>query len=105
MSEGPIDDAPTGDPTRGVDAGRPAASVLNALGLLCPLPVIRTQEAVQQLAAGSVLEVVASDPGARHDVRAWCRVHGHDFQHDRPCEDPVCGTDQLHFHLRLRVSD
>lgn len=78
---------------------------LDALGLLCPLPVIRTQDAVRGLAAGTVLEVLATDPGALHDVRAWCRVHGHVYQDDRECRDPACGTDQAHFHLRLRVSD
>lgn len=51
--------------------------VLDARGLLCPLPVIRTQGTVQQLAPGSILEVLASDPGALHDIPAWCRVHGH----------------------------
>lgn len=47
-------------------------------GLLCPLPVIRTQNAVEQLAPGDTLIVLASDPGALHDIPAWCRVHGHE---------------------------
>ena len=52
---------------------------LDARGLLCPLPVIRTQEAVAQLAPGDTLVVLASDPGALHDIPAWCRVHGHEI--------------------------
>lgn len=51
--------------------------VLDARRLLCPLPVIRMQEQVARLAKGDVLEVVCTDPGARHDIPAWCRVHGH----------------------------
>jgi tRNA 2-thiouridine synthesizing protein A len=50
---------------------------LDARGLLCPLPVIRTQERVAALAPGDVLEVTATDPGALADIPAWCRVHGH----------------------------
>jgi tRNA 2-thiouridine synthesizing protein A len=51
---------------------------LDARGLLCPLPVIRTQNAVEQLEPGDTLVVLASDPGALHDIPAWCRVHGHE---------------------------
>ena len=52
--------------------------VLDARHLLCPLPVIRTQNAVARLAPGDTLEVHATDPGVLHDVPAWCRVHGHE---------------------------
>lgn len=51
--------------------------VLDARYLLCPLPVIRTQEAVAGCTPGDTLEVRATDPGALHDIPAWCRVHGH----------------------------
>ncbi|HEX7045446.1 MAG TPA: sulfurtransferase TusA family protein [Burkholderiales bacterium] len=51
--------------------------VLDARYLLCPLPVIRVQNAVARLAPGDILEVRATDPGALHDIPAWCRVHGH----------------------------
>ena len=50
---------------------------LDARGLLCPLPVIRTQDKIRTLGVGDVLEVVATDPGVLHDIPAWCRVHGH----------------------------
>jgi tRNA 2-thiouridine synthesizing protein A len=51
---------------------------LDARHLICPMPVIRTQECIKGLAAGDELEVVATDPGALHDIPAWCRVHGHE---------------------------
>ena len=54
-----------------------SAHQLNARGLLCPLPVIRTQDRIKALADGDTLEVLASDPGTLHDIPAWCRVHGH----------------------------
>jgi tRNA 2-thiouridine synthesizing protein A len=52
---------------------------LDARGLLCPLPVIRTQDKVKGLPPGTVLEIVATDPGVMQDIPAWCRVHGHEL--------------------------
>lgn len=50
---------------------------LDARRLLCPLPVIRVQEKVSGLSSGDVLEVWCTDPGARSDIPAWCRINGH----------------------------
>lgn len=50
---------------------------LNTRRLLCPLPVIRTQDKVKQLQAGDILEVVGTDPGIMQDIPAWCRINGH----------------------------
>jgi tRNA 2-thiouridine synthesizing protein A len=54
-------------------------TILDARRLLCPLPVIRTQDAVQKLEHGQRLRVLCSDPGVIHDIPAWCRVHGHEI--------------------------
>ena len=51
---------------------------LNARNLLCPMPVIRTQDRVAALQPGDELEVVCTDPGALSDIPAWCRIHGHE---------------------------
>ncbi len=69
---------------------------LDARFLLCPLPVIRTQERIAMLAPGDELEVLATDPGALHDIPAWCRIHGHELIDSR--RD---GTD-IHILLRVR---
>ena len=53
--------------------------VVDANGLLCPLPVIRTQDAVKGRQAGERVLVHATDPGTMHDIPAWCRVHGHEL--------------------------
>jgi len=79
------------------------ADCLNALGLLCPMPVIRTQQRVAELGPGTILEVLATDPGAVPDIQSWCRVHGHDYLDDRECCRDGCPTGQAHFHIRLRV--
>jgi len=69
---------------------------LDATGLLCPLPVIRTGERVRALRPGEELIVHASDPGAAHDIPAWCRVHGHEVL--------ACETrDDDRVRVRLRV--
>jgi tRNA 2-thiouridine synthesizing protein A len=57
----------------------PDAELLDVRGLLCPLPVIRTQDRIKTLASGAILDVVATDPGALHDIPAFCRVHGHEL--------------------------
>jgi tRNA 2-thiouridine synthesizing protein A len=50
---------------------------LDARRMLCPMPVIRTQNRVEELQPGDTLEVVCTDPGALNDVPAWCRINGH----------------------------
>lgn len=50
---------------------------LNARRLLCPMPVIRTQEAVKKLQSGDILEVICTDSGVMQDIPAWCRINGH----------------------------
>jgi TusA-related sulfurtransferase len=45
--------------------------------LLCPLPVIRVQTAVEGLPEGSRVEAVCTDPGALTDIPAWSRINGH----------------------------
>lgn len=48
-----------------------ADEVLDCIGLQCPLPVIKTAQAVKALQAGQVLELLATDPGVEPDMRAW----------------------------------
>jgi tRNA 2-thiouridine synthesizing protein A len=52
---------------------------VDARGLRCPLPVIRLAEAARHAPAGSRITVLATDPAARHDIPAWCRMRDHDL--------------------------
>ncbi len=53
-----------------------ADQVLDCRGLACPLPVVKTAQAVKDLALGQVLELLATDPGVEPDMRAWSsRTH------------------------------
>jgi tRNA 2-thiouridine synthesizing protein A len=41
------------------------------------MPVIRVQNRVEELAVGTIVEAVCTDPGALNDIPAWCRINGH----------------------------
>ncbi len=62
---------------------------LDTRGLMCPLPVIRTQDRVAELQPGDILEVISSDPGALNDVPTWCRLNGHEVVEMRDDGDQV----------------
>lgn len=51
--------------------------ILDLRRLLCPLPVIRLQTAIQPLASGTYITVIATDPGVVVDIPVWCRLNGH----------------------------
>jgi cysteine desulfurase len=57
----------------------PAALEIDALGKLCPLPVIELGRRIGSVPIGAVLRVLADDPAARLDIPAWCRMTGQDF--------------------------
>ena len=74
---------------------------LDARNLLCPMPVIRVQNAMESLAPGDVLEVLCTDPGAMSDVPAWCRVNGHEVL--EAVED--AGADEIRITIRAGPGD
>ncbi|MEW8625889.1 MAG: sulfurtransferase TusA family protein [Candidatus Thiodiazotropha sp.] len=45
--------------------------------LLCPMPVIKVQNAIEELPAGTLVEAICTDPGALNDIPAWSRINGH----------------------------
>ena len=53
--------------------------VLDCTGLACPLPVVKTAQAIKNLAQGQVLELLATDPGVEPDMRAWSSRTGNDL--------------------------
>lgn len=50
---------------------------LDARRLLCPMPVIHTQNRIRELEPGDLLTVHCTDPGTLEDIPSWCRVNGH----------------------------
>jgi len=54
-----------------------ADEVLDARGLKCPLPVLKTEKRLAQLKAGTKLIVLATDPIAKIDIPLFCTQNGH----------------------------
>jgi tRNA 2-thiouridine synthesizing protein A len=58
---------------------RMADMILDAKGLNCPLPILRTKKALQGIVTGATLEVLATDPGSVADFKSFCRQTGHEL--------------------------
>ena len=52
---------------------------VDARGLSCPMPIVKTAQAMKGLASGTIVEVLATDPGSIKDVAAWARVTGNEL--------------------------
>lgn len=55
------------------------AKTLDMKGFACPLPIAKTAQAIRDLAAADLLEVLATDPGSVPDFEAWSRTTGHEL--------------------------
>lgn len=62
-----------------VAAGTTANAVLDAKGLSCPMPLLRTKKEIGKLASGEILQVDGTDPGSRNDIPGWCERAGHEY--------------------------
>ena len=52
---------------------------VDAKGLSCPMPIVKTAQAVKTVASGAVIEVLATDPGSTKDFVAWCKSTGNEL--------------------------
>jgi TusA-related sulfurtransferase len=52
---------------------------LDCLGLFCPMPVLKTREAMRRLAVGQVLEMTSDDPASEADMTSWAARTGHEL--------------------------
>ena len=59
------------------------ANILNAKGLVCPLPVLRARKAMKGMPPGEVLEIHATDPGTRLDIPHFCEAAGYELLETR----------------------
>ena len=56
-----------------------ADQVLDAKGLNCPLPILRARKALNGMASGATLQVLATDPGSVKDFEEFCRTTGNEL--------------------------
>ena len=54
-------------------------ATLDARGLKCPMPIVKTAQAIKTIASGELLEVLATDPGSVADFGAWSRSTGNEL--------------------------
>ena len=52
---------------------------VDARGLNCPMPIVKTAQAVKALASGDLVEVLATDPGSTKDFAAWSKSTGNEI--------------------------
>jgi tRNA 2-thiouridine synthesizing protein A len=52
------------------------AEKLDARGMNCPLPILKTRKAINQIKSGEILEVTATDPGSVGDMASFCEQTG-----------------------------
>ncbi|HSW56852.1 MAG TPA: sulfurtransferase TusA family protein [Dehalococcoidales bacterium] len=55
-----------------------ANQTLDCFGLMCPMPIIKTAQALKKMKPGEVLEINATDKGIKHDMPAWCKTTGNE---------------------------
>ena len=53
-----------------------AHQILDCIGLYCPIPILNTRQEMDKLAIGEILEVLADDPAAEDDLKAWAKRTG-----------------------------
>ena len=56
-----------------------ADRIVDTFGLLCPMPIIKTAEAIQKMRSAQVLEVISTDPGSVPDLKNWCKANKHAY--------------------------
>jgi TusA-related sulfurtransferase len=52
---------------------------IDCLGLFCPMPILKTREAMKTLRTGQVLEMTSDDPASEADMRSWSQKTGHEL--------------------------
>lgn len=58
---------------------RVADRKIDCVGLFCPVPIIKTAEALSELSAGRILEMTSDDPASLADMKSWSARTGHEL--------------------------
>lgn len=56
-----------------------ADQTLDARGLSCPMPVLKTKKAIETMQSGQILEILSTDPGTRNDMPGWAGRTGNTY--------------------------
>ncbi|HEX6922886.1 MAG TPA: sulfurtransferase TusA family protein [Bacillales bacterium] len=56
-----------------------ADQTLDTKGLSCPMPVVKSKKSIDGMESGQILEIEATDKGAKNDLSAWAKSNGHEL--------------------------
>ncbi len=65
------------------DEGIAVTASLDAKGLSCPMPLLRTKKEIGKLGSGEILQIDGTDPGSRNDIPGWCARAGHEYMGEK----------------------
>lgn len=78
---------------------------IDARGLKCPMPVLKARRALAEMAPGTVLEVLATDPNSPADMADFCAAAGHALEAcDTVVQEPAAGQPAFRFAIRRRAA-
>ena len=52
---------------------------IDCIGLFCPMPIVKTREALEGMRLGELLAMLSDDPASDADLRSWCQITGNDL--------------------------
>ena len=52
---------------------------IDCTGLFCPMPIVKTREAILLMRPGELLAMLSDDPASDADMRTWCQITGHEL--------------------------
>jgi TusA-related sulfurtransferase len=52
---------------------------IDCIGLFCPMPIVKTREAIREMTVGQVLEMLSDDPASDADMKSWADRSGHEL--------------------------
>ena len=56
-----------------------ADRTLDCVGLFCPIPILKTREAMKAMTVGQLLEMTSDDPASEADMKSWTTRTGHEL--------------------------
>ena len=63
---------------------------IDARGLNCPLPILRTRKGINTLASGQVVKIIATDPGSVKDLEVFCKQTGNEMLESSQQDGEYC---------------
>ena len=72
--------------------------ILDATGLVCPLPVLKLRKHLKSMKIGDVVTVLADDPAAKIDVPHFCNETGHTL-----ISQKATGSCATEYHVKKEI--